>query len=76
MRGGQKQVEGVATREKPNALEAYYYKKSSMQQICLSMGYKNADTAKNLKYKCLQRLKKMMDNYLTPPYYVPQSTQK
>ena len=41
-------------------LESYYYKRQSMHEISEAMGYKNASTTKNLKYKCLQRLKKMM----------------
>lgn len=40
-----------------NLLELYYYKKKSMVTIAEIMGYKNSDTVKNLKYKCLQRLK-------------------
>jgi len=30
-----------------------------MQEIALSFGYTNADNAKNQKYKCLMRLKKI-----------------
>lgn len=40
-------------------LEAYYLEKKSMQEIALSFGYTNADNAKNQKYKCLIRLKKI-----------------
>jgi RNA polymerase sigma-70 factor (ECF subfamily) len=46
-------------------LEAFYYQKFSMTEICENLGYKNADTAKNLKYKCLQRLKRRIDNHKT-----------
>lgn len=42
-------------------LELYYYKKSSMPEIAEVLQYKNADTAKNLKYKCLQRLRKIFE---------------
>lgn len=42
-------------------LELYYYQRLSMAEITISMDYKNADTTKNLKYKCIQRLKKMFD---------------
>jgi RNA polymerase sigma-70 factor (ECF subfamily) len=38
-------------------LELYYYHKLSMQDIADKIGLKNADTAKNMKYKCLKRLK-------------------
>ena len=40
-------------------LEAYYLQKNSMQEIALNFGYTNADNAKNQKYKCLMRLKKL-----------------
>lgn len=40
-------------------LEAYYLQKQNMQVIAASFGYTNADNAKNQKYKCLVRLKKI-----------------
>ena len=40
-------------------LEAYYLQKKSMQEIAMSFGYTNSDNAKNQKYKCLMRLKKI-----------------
>lgn len=40
-------------------LEAYYLKKQDMNEIASSFGYTNADNAKNQKYKCLMRLKKL-----------------
>ena len=40
-------------------LEAYYMQKKSMVEIAGSFGYTNADNAKNQKYKCLMRLKKL-----------------
>jgi len=40
-------------------LEAYYLEKKNMHEIALSFGYTNADNAKNQKYKCLMRLKKI-----------------
>jgi RNA polymerase sigma factor (sigma-70 family) len=40
-------------------LEAYYLDKKNMQEIALSFGYTNAENAKNQKYKCLVRLKKI-----------------
>lgn len=40
-------------------LEAYYLQKRNMQEIAVSFGYTNADNAKNQKYKCLMRLKKI-----------------
>ena len=40
-------------------LKGFYIEKKSMQQIADEMGYTNPDNAKNQKYKCLQRLKKL-----------------
>ena len=40
-------------------LEAYYLQKLNMQVISANFGYTNADNAKNQKYKCLMRLKKI-----------------
>ena len=40
-------------------IEAYYLEKKSMVEIAGDFGYTNADNAKNQKYKCLMRLKKI-----------------
>lgn len=40
-------------------LEAYYLEKKDMTDIATLFGYTNADNAKNQKYKCLIRLKKL-----------------
>lgn len=40
-------------------LEAFYLRKKSMQEIANSFGYTNSENAKNQKYKCLMRLKKL-----------------
>jgi RNA polymerase sigma factor (sigma-70 family) len=40
-------------------LEAFYLQKRSMMEIAGSFGYTNAENAKNQKYKCLMRLKKL-----------------
>jgi RNA polymerase sigma factor (sigma-70 family) len=40
-------------------LEAFYLQKQNMQEIALSFGYTNSENAKNQKYKCLMRLKKL-----------------
>jgi RNA polymerase sigma factor (sigma-70 family) len=40
-------------------LEAYYFGKKDMTDIASTFGYTNADNAKNQKYKCLIRLKKL-----------------
>ena len=41
-------------------LELYYYHRKSMIEITETLDYKNSDTAKNLKYKCLQRLRQLL----------------
>jgi RNA polymerase sigma-70 factor (ECF subfamily) len=43
-------------------LELYYYHGMSMEEIAKKLNYKNADTAKNLKYKSLIKLKKIFQN--------------
>ena len=40
-------------------LEQFYFSRKSMDEICVSMGYKNPESAKNQKYKCMERLRKM-----------------
>jgi RNA polymerase sigma factor (sigma-70 family) len=40
-------------------LESYYLRKKNMSEIAREFGYTNADNAKNQKYKCLMRLKKI-----------------
>ena len=38
----------------------FYYEQFSMEKIAETLGYTNADNAKNQKYKCLKRLKTIM----------------
>jgi len=38
-------------------LELYYYHKKNMNEIAKVVGLKNSETAKNMKYKCLKRLR-------------------
>jgi RNA polymerase sigma factor (sigma-70 family) len=40
-------------------LEAFYLQKRNMTEIASHFGYTNADNAKNQKYKCLMRLRKL-----------------
>jgi len=37
-----------------------YFNRLSMDTICVQLGYKNSSTAKNLKYKCMRRLRKIV----------------
>lgn len=41
-------------------LQLFYYKRFTISDITLLLGYKNDNTTKNLKYKCIQRLKKKL----------------
>ncbi|MCG8574047.1 MAG: sigma-70 family RNA polymerase sigma factor [Flavobacteriales bacterium] len=43
-----------------NILIAYYYKKKSMKEIAEAFNYSTVNSAKNQKYKCLERAKKMV----------------
>jgi RNA polymerase sigma factor (sigma-70 family) len=47
-------------------IEDFYVKDHSMEQISNKFGYTNADNAKNQKYKCLQRLKKLFFSDYNP----------
>jgi RNA polymerase sigma factor (sigma-70 family) len=49
-------------------LEDYYLHTQNMQDITEKFGYTNTDTAKNQKYKCLQRLKKLFFTAYKPVY--------
>lgn len=42
-------------------LRAFYHEAKSMEQIAEMMGYTNADNAKNQKYKCLLRLRRIFE---------------
>jgi RNA polymerase sigma factor (sigma-70 family) len=47
-----------------NILELYYYQNKSMDEITTIHGYKNTDTTKNQKYKCLKRLQSIYFNHM------------
>lgn len=40
-------------------LQRFYFKKQSMEEIAENLGYRNVDTAKTQKYKCLERARAM-----------------
>jgi len=44
-------------------LQLFYYKKQSMDEIAQQLGYKNVDTAKTQKYKCIERAKVMANEF-------------
>jgi RNA polymerase sigma factor (sigma-70 family) len=43
-------------------LDFFYFRQKSMDEISTAMGYKNPETAKNQKYKCMERLRKMVED--------------
>jgi RNA polymerase sigma-70 factor (ECF subfamily) len=42
-------------------IELFYYEKKSIPEITLEMNYKNPETAKNQKCKCMARLRKLFE---------------
>jgi len=46
-------------------VELFYYEKKSMTEISDALGYKNPDTAKNQKCKCMARLRKLFQEQTT-----------
>jgi RNA polymerase sigma factor (sigma-70 family) len=43
-------------------LDFFYFQRKSMDEISSTMGYKNPETAKNQKYKCMERLRKLVED--------------
>lgn len=46
-------------------LDLFYYKQKKMEEIAVELGYKNIETTKNQKYKCMERLRKMVEEQRT-----------
>ena len=46
-------------------IEMFYYGKKSMEEITQELNYKNAETAKNQKCKCMKRLRKLYEEEQT-----------
>lgn len=44
----------------------FYYHKNSMDELSNQFGYKNMQTTKNQKYKCLERLRRMVIEHPDP----------
>lgn len=42
-----------------NLLKLFYYEKKSIREITKILGYKNEASAKNQKYKCMEKLRKL-----------------
>lgn len=45
-------------------LKAYYYQKMTMKEIAQAFDYRNVDSAKTQKYKCIERAKKIANSKL------------
>jgi RNA polymerase sigma factor (sigma-70 family) len=60
----QKMQSSLASLGEPCAslIRLFYVDRLNMDEIAARFGYTNADNAKNQKYKCLQRLKKIFFN--------------
>lgn len=43
-------------------LDLFYFHQKNMEEISAQLGYKNPETAKNQKYKCMERLRKLVDS--------------
>lgn len=42
-------------------LDMFYYQRKHLEEIAEQLHYKNTETAKNQKYKCMERLRKMTE---------------
>ena len=76
LRFAQKQERRLQTVEKVLArlgdkcrelLTLFYYQKKSMDEISAELGYRNTDTVKTQKYKCLERAKIMARELIYSP---------
>ena len=47
-------------------LKEFYYHSRSLEEISSRLDYKTTDSAKNQKYKCLVRLRKLYNDEITP----------
>jgi DNA-directed RNA polymerase specialized sigma24 family protein len=55
--------QALARMEEPcrRLIEMFYYGKKSMEEITRELNYKNAETAKNQKCRCMKRLRKIYE---------------
>jgi RNA polymerase sigma factor (sigma-70 family) len=55
--------QALARLEEPcrRLIEMFYYGKKSMEEITVELNYKNAETAKNQKCRCMKRLRKLYE---------------
>lgn len=57
------QIIGTLGKKCKMLLDYYYYRKMSWQEISKQLGYSNAASARNQKYKCLERIKYQLQFY-------------
>lgn len=46
-------------------IELFYYEQKTMEEIRVELNYKNTDSAKNQKYKCMERLRSLFEKQLS-----------
>jgi RNA polymerase sigma factor (sigma-70 family) len=51
-------------------LELFYFNQKNMEEIASELGYKNSETTKNQKYKCMERLRKLVEDERPTNYTV------
>jgi RNA polymerase sigma factor (sigma-70 family) len=51
-------------------LKLFYFHQKTMEEISAELGYKNPETAKNQKYKCMERLRKLVEGERPSSYNV------
>lgn len=50
-------------------LDSFYFFKKSMEEITADLGYKNPETTKNQKYKCMERLRRLVEDERATNYF-------
>lgn len=61
-----KEVVGLLNKLGENCrkiLHLFYYQDKSMKEIFLEMGYENEQIARNMKYKCMKKVHKLLDDH-------------
>ena len=51
-----------------NLIGLYYFRRLSMKEICVSLGYKNENVAKSTKLRCLGLLREAVQQKVTQLY--------
>ncbi|MBX2840376.1 MAG: sigma-70 family RNA polymerase sigma factor [Flammeovirgaceae bacterium] len=53
-------------------LKMFYFNKNSMEQICITLGYKNVNVTKNQKYKCMEKLRIQISDHFKKVFQTKQ----